>query len=186
MVAMLGSDGVCQSRGVFGRQAGAGFGYQDSVSKFMEPAAMRRVMGAGAWTSEDGRPWSNPTQASLGVEIRQNGGIFIAFRSSRVDLLGPTKPRRRRRRRRQPPSGDSLGWWHSDHPLMAALQMLGLDGALANGVARLAIRRSKDGPKQPLSANPKWQGGGWPVPLAGAGNEPRQNDACGGGVPGRP
>lgn len=36
--------------------------------------------------------------------------------------------------------------------LMAALQMLGLDGALANGVVRLAIRRSMDGPTQPLSA----------------------------------
>lgn len=36
--------------------------------------------------------------------------------------------------------------------LMAALQMLGLDGALANGVARLGMRRSMDGPDQPLSA----------------------------------
>lgn len=113
---------------------------------------MRRVTGAGAWTSEDGRPWSNPTHASLGVEIRRNGGIFIAFvlpkliswgQPSLVVVVVVVVSLLRMIR--------LAGGTVITH-LMAALQMLGLDGALANGVVRLAIRRSMDGPTQPLSA----------------------------------
>jgi len=185
MVAMLGSDGVCETRGVVGTRE-LGLGTKISVSKVMEPATMRRVMGAGAWTSEDGRPWSNPTEQSNQVELggqkpMEWGVFFIAFRSSKVTLLGPTKPRRRRRRR-QPPSDDSLGWWHSDHPLMAVLQVLGIGWSFGQWGCP-ASHASEHGRPETAFVSPKWQGDAL-CTLLGAGNEPRQNDACGGGVPG--